>query len=337
MRRILLIVLGIILPVCALAGGVRVPGDQPTVQAAVDAAGPGDTVFVGPGTYIENVVIRDKEGITLIGTDGAEETIIDGDEKGIVVQLIQNRGTTTVEGLTLQRGYNMSNGGGLYSERCPVVVRNCRIFDNTGENDGGGISLINAESYLVENCLFERNESIAAAAIGVVGGRGALVRNRVRNNTGGLTISAMFAACDIRENLIVRNLSTGFGFIGYQMSLGAAVEGNTIAMNLGKEDSGAILAQFGDLRISRNLVVNNDGVCGILVESNDGLVRVHRNNVWKNEGGAYKGPEEGLDGISADPLFCSPEKEDFRLRSGSPCLGGKGGGTRIGCFDEGCS
>lgn len=336
MRRIVAILLGLSLPMTALGGGVRVPTDHPSIQAAVDAAEPGDTVFIAPGTYVENVMVRDKEGIALIGTGGAEKTIVDGDEKASVIHLIQSRGTTVVEGLTLQRGYNLGNGGGLLSEQCALILRNCTIIDNVADNEGGGVSLLNAASYLVENCLFERNESAAAAAIGVVGGRGAIQRNDIRNNTGGLTVSAMFAGCDIRENLIVRNLSTGFGFIGYQMALAAAVEGNTIAMNLGKEDSGAILAQFGDLRIARNLVVNNDGVCGILIESSDGLVRVRRNNVWKNEGGEYIGPAGDHQGISADPLFCNPEKDDFHLRSGSPCLGA-GREARIGCFDKGCS
>ena len=43
---------------------VRVPEEYATIQAAVDAAGPGDLVLVGPGTYREAVEIS-KPGLVL--------------------------------------------------------------------------------------------------------------------------------------------------------------------------------------------------------------------------------------------------------------------------------
>src|SRR5258705_5641880 len=45
-----------------------------TIQAAVNAANPGDTVRVPPGTYHENVLVA-KDNITIKGQSGA---ILDG-------------------------------------------------------------------------------------------------------------------------------------------------------------------------------------------------------------------------------------------------------------------
>jgi len=53
-----------------LAATIHVPGDQPTIQAAVNAAANGDTIHIAAGTYTEQVVITDKS-LTLIGDPGA--------------------------------------------------------------------------------------------------------------------------------------------------------------------------------------------------------------------------------------------------------------------------
>src|SRR5690348_11705981 len=55
---------------------IHVPADKPTIQAAVDAAKPGDLVLVGPGTYHEAVEIETPR-ITLRGTD-RNTVVLDG-------------------------------------------------------------------------------------------------------------------------------------------------------------------------------------------------------------------------------------------------------------------
>jgi nitrous oxidase accessory protein NosD len=63
---------------------LKVPGDYATIQAAVDAANPGDIIQVRAGVYNENVVIV-TSGLRLHGSSGA---VIDGDRltgSGILV------------------------------------------------------------------------------------------------------------------------------------------------------------------------------------------------------------------------------------------------------------
>src|SRR5262249_23080499 len=55
---------------------IHVPADYPTIQAGVDAARPGDLVFVAPGSYHEAVVVR-VAGITIRGGD-RNATVLDG-------------------------------------------------------------------------------------------------------------------------------------------------------------------------------------------------------------------------------------------------------------------
>jgi parallel beta-helix repeat protein len=60
------------LPARASAGAtIRVPADYPTIQAAVDAASPGDTVSIAAGTFIERVTIDKNLTVTGAGADSA--------------------------------------------------------------------------------------------------------------------------------------------------------------------------------------------------------------------------------------------------------------------------
>ena len=52
-----------------------ITADYPTIQAAVDAASPGDTIIVYPGTYTENVDVN-KDHLTIQSEKGAEKTIV---------------------------------------------------------------------------------------------------------------------------------------------------------------------------------------------------------------------------------------------------------------------
>ena len=79
---------------------LKVPGDYPTIQEALDAAREGDAVLVSAGTYHEAVVISTK-GIVLRGTD-RNNVVIDGDdqrENGVLVQADD----VAVENLTIKR------------------------------------------------------------------------------------------------------------------------------------------------------------------------------------------------------------------------------------------
>jgi hypothetical protein len=83
-----------------------VPSDYPSIQSAIDAASPGDTIKVLPGTYNEQLTI--SKSLTLVGT-GSEITIIkasanlpDTNTNGdpYIVD-IKNGATVNIKGLTV--------------------------------------------------------------------------------------------------------------------------------------------------------------------------------------------------------------------------------------------
>ena len=62
-------VLLLLLPLSLLAATIRVPSQEPTIQAGLDAASSGDTVLVSCDTYCEHNLTM-TSGVTLRGETG---------------------------------------------------------------------------------------------------------------------------------------------------------------------------------------------------------------------------------------------------------------------------
>ena len=110
MKRTITLLL-IIISLCvtegvALAKIIRVPQDQPTIQAGINVAVAGDTVLVANGTYTGrgNVNIDFKgKPITVRSVNGAEVTIIDCENRNDTVGFIFQSGENTDAILVTQR------------------------------------------------------------------------------------------------------------------------------------------------------------------------------------------------------------------------------------------
>jgi len=128
---------------------IHVPEEYLTIQGGINAASPGDTVQVAPGTYYENITFA--EGINLFGS-GWDSTTIDGGGVADVISApyVNN---ARIEGFTVQ---NSNQGGGSpgnigiffnpHSSIGTKIVRYCRVRSNGIGidiwNDFGGTALI---------------------------------------------------------------------------------------------------------------------------------------------------------------------------------------------------
>ncbi len=312
-----------------------VPADYATIQEAVDASSEGDSIMIAPGTYVENVKLRERGAVALIGTGGFEATIIDGDMSDRPLTVEACKGTMILEGLTFQRGVTKTNGGAVLIMATNASITRCRFQDSEAEGDGGGLALMQSTVYTLSDCVIERNSAVASAALNIVGGEGEVYGNTIRKNDGGLTVAIQFTGCDFHDNLVVRNLARVYGPIGYLFGINGKVTRNTVAYNTGKAGSAAMIVQTGKTLVADNLVCNNTDLFGFFVESQDDLVVVTNNNVWGNDAGVYTGKPVDETNFSEDPLFCDAENDDFHLKGGSTCLetGSRG---RLGALGKGC-
>ena len=79
------------------AAEIDVPKDYPTIQQAIDAAAPGDTVTVAPGKYVES--LQFKGGITLRGTSRLA-VVVECEAASTAVITVEKCDTGSVESIT---------------------------------------------------------------------------------------------------------------------------------------------------------------------------------------------------------------------------------------------
>lgn len=146
-------------------------GDFPTIQAAIDAAEPGDRVLLGPGVF-RDVVTRQRDGemlraiawlrdgVDLIGA-GSDQTFLDGEEDhrgliGIKMKPTHIGGFTLLHCDTEATGVLGQKGGGaLFLESSPSLD-DIRFVGCNSWNEGAGLHIErDAEAPInITNCAF---------------------------------------------------------------------------------------------------------------------------------------------------------------------------------------
>lgn len=156
----------------ALAGTLAVPADYATIQAAINAAAPGDTVLVADGVFAgagNRELDFGGKAITLRSANGAAACVIDiGGSSGEPHRAFHfHNGETAasvVEGFTVRNGW-MSRGGAVLCEAgsAPSFV-GCVFEHNTAQHtvidDGGGAVYADASSPSFSDCRFDANRAV---------------------------------------------------------------------------------------------------------------------------------------------------------------------------------
>jgi parallel beta-helix repeat protein len=172
-----------------------VPADYPTIQAALDAASPGDRITIAPGTYVENLTIG-KRDLALAGADPAT-VIVQAKFPDLPVVTIRERNVTLL-GLTLTGG---QRGVKIESRADNGVLANLVIQGNEDE----GLLVDGGRDGEVRRC------TIIGNGKGVyVGNRGSLRLQGNRISGNGAGIEAVDAnRLELRENLVTGNRGCG--------------------------------------------------------------------------------------------------------------------------------
>ena len=141
-----LTLLGIVLGAARTATAqIVVPDDYATIQAAIDAANPGEIVTVRPGTYTENITLPSE--IAVVGEEAAR-TILRPAGTGPTVSIVGESGTVFA-GFTLID----ARVGILVESGTDVLIANTIV-------DGAAVAALDADALSTldaENNVFRRN------------------------------------------------------------------------------------------------------------------------------------------------------------------------------------
>jgi hypothetical protein len=101
-----------------------VPDQYATIQAAVDAAGTGDTVLVGPGTY--DPFQFNGKAITVTSADGPQETIITTSDQSANLMVFEHDEDST----TILEGFSLVGGNiGIWCQSAGPTIKRCILRD----------------------------------------------------------------------------------------------------------------------------------------------------------------------------------------------------------------
>ena len=278
----------------------RVPGNFPSIQAAINAALPGDTVRVAPGIYVEKINFVGK-AITVISEAGPEVTIIDGNQTGNVVTFASGEGRSSVlEGFTIRNGKGGApfDGGGIRistagagTPSASPTIRNNRIIGNVACAQGVGINIDSGNALIQGNLISGNNTQGCSGGSGGAGirvfGSAEILDNIITNNLnsagsdgGGIAVWAGGLPI-IRGNIIIGNSASRGGGISISAGAGATVIQNVIALNTSFGGGGGIFwrgqVNSQPIAIINNTVVDNDSTSAIYADGIDTSTSVKNN------------------------------------------------------------
>jgi len=196
-----------------------------TLQAAIDAAAPGDTVWIPPGTYRnEGNVNLDFGGKTLVlkSESGPAETILHGSSRDRLFLFHSGEDSScVVEGFTIQNGRETSDQGALLDGGCVEITngssptfRDC-VFQYGAATQGGAVHADASSEPRFLDCTFRNCQAEIGGAVAVISIR--LERCLFESNVavqdgGGLhAYAATVSGSTFREN---RALTGGGAYLG---------------------------------------------------------------------------------------------------------------------------
>jgi len=248
--------------------------DFTRIQDAIYAASPGDTIYVYPGLYFENLIVR-KGNLTIVG-ESKSNTIIDG-QGNVVISIYKNRVSV--------RGFTLLNGGQSWYIIWGSVVlldyaQYCNISDNIVSNSRRGIASYRGRHNTISgNTISDTNQGVTLYYTLNETVTGNVISNGVQYGSDPPYGVQVFRGSN---NKVVANTAANISYTGIRLTYAAR---NIVSGNIAYNTSVGISADYTSSfnTIVGNNAFNNEIGIGIHGHSNNNTIA--RNNASTNEKG----------------------------------------------------
>ncbi|MCK4410118.1 MAG: right-handed parallel beta-helix repeat-containing protein, partial [Candidatus Eisenbacteria sp.] len=310
---------------------IHAPGDQPTIQAGIDAASAGDTVLVACGTYYEHDITM-KSGVCLTSETGSADCVeINAQSLGRVFYCADVNSLASFVGLTLRDGATdfYENGGGMYCTSSSPTLTNCTFLSNIGySSSGGGLVCSGGSSPTVTSCEFTGNTAFAGGAAAVYSSSPTFTDCVFAGNSamwGGAMDCGGSSSPTLTRCTFLGNYAGDGGAVECSGTASPAFICCTFLGNDASDGGSAVCAEYyGSPTLTGCVIAFSTS--GPAVSCADGsTVALSCCDVYGNVDGDWVGciaDQYGVDGnFSADPLFCGDLNPDepYTLHTDSPC------------------
>ncbi|MEM2780378.1 MAG: NosD domain-containing protein [Candidatus Bathyarchaeia archaeon] len=228
-----------------------------SIQEAINRANNGDTIYVPPGIYFENIVIN--KSVSLIGSN-PEDTVIDGSGLNSVIFVIAN--ASEISGFTIRNGFY-----GVYVDGCSFI----NISSNKIENNSYGVYLDKSNfNKICKNKITKNNVPIFLR-----NSQHNDILNNILFHNYGQAVSLNYS----NENIIMQNDIRNNPAYGIYLECS---ENNTVTCNNISYVCQGIHLEFSNNNLIARNTVTYTGPYGIFLNFSDGNY-VSENLLIKNE------------------------------------------------------
>ena len=333
-----------------------VPTEYNFIQDAIFYASDGDIVEVGDGLYYENLNFLDKS-IILRSASGLDMQphIIGNDSLSTIT--IENSINASVEGLTISNGYGTGvsfddflslaadeaafdslvtqvlRGGGISIINSNAYLKNLNITDNTAQNVGAGLGLINSivtieSSQIIDNYIPD-GDALGGGGIAINGGEVTIIDSDISNNIvgsnlyslnggGGILCGFSFGENPLSLNMYNTtifnnnaNIGAGLGALSGNISLERVILSNNTgdygsAISMG-EPLGLVVGDI-NMNLINSTIADNTGLLttGLI---NSAYLNILNSIFWNNDGDYEFAPMPNNDQLNIDAYYSIFENE----------------------------
>ncbi len=302
-----------------------------SIQEAIDMAGGGVTIIIADGVYTgkgnKNIDFKGK-AITVIGENGAENTIIDCENDGRGFYFHRNEGPNSrLQEVTIRNGG--SSCAGILCEGSSPTIVSCILTNNSGGADGG-IFCDNGSNPVISDCSFIGNSGLFSSGVRCDDNSSPTITNCTFTACSGATV--LFFEHGSNSSATVNNCLFWDNNVNVVITAETSCDGVTIGNCIINDNNSRAINCSGSPVITNCTIINNTDIGqkgAIQCESggNPAISNcIFRSNtpeeIYIDGSGApvitysnVQGGWEGKGNIDVDPLFVDPCDGDYHLKS----------------------